>query len=121
MSINFTSDAEIDRLLSLRAASRIPFPPEIALADPDRSDRFFRIRGIYDAYGLSTHPLVALLERSRVDAMTARSLAGASHLDRISHLSAWMGEDRVTFVDLTAPTRDDPKVRGRASRHGGSP
>ena len=101
MSIRVTSDPETDRLLSMRASSRIPLPPEISLADPRTSESYFRMATFYDAYGLGGHPMVLLLERQRIDTMMSKALARSQHLDRISHYGAWLGQTPVRIEDLT--------------------
>ncbi len=103
MSIRVTSDPETDRLLSLRISSRVPLPPEIALADPRRSADYFRMATFYDAYGLADHPMVRLLERERIDVMMSKALARSQHLDRVSHYAAWLGQQPVKVEDLTHP------------------
>ena len=116
MTVHVSTDAETDRLLSLRASAQIPLPPEIALSDPGMAGAFFDRRAFYTAYGLRDHPVVRLLERASVDSMMASALARASHLDRVSHYGAWLGNETVVIEDLTAPTRDDPEGgSGRAS------
>ena len=111
MSIRVTSDPETDRLLSLRASSQIPLPPEIALADPRRSADYFRLATFYDAYGLSDHPMVRLLEKERIDTMMSNALARSQHLDRVAHYGAWLGNEAVVIEDLTHPEGD---AEGRA-------
>jgi hypothetical protein len=103
MSIRVTSDPETDRLLSLRASSQVPLPPEIALADPRSSEAFFRLSTFYSAYGLSGHPMVGLIEKQRIDTMMSKALARSQHLDRVAHYSAWLGQQPVAIVDLTKP------------------
>ena len=103
MSIRVTSDPETDRLLSLRASSQIPLPPEIALADPRTCEAYFRLSTFYNAYGLGDHPLVSLMEKQRIDTMMSKALARSQHLDRISHYSAWLGQQPVVVEDLTKP------------------
>ena len=115
MSIRVTSDLETDRLLSLRESSQIPLPPEIALADPRRAADYFRLATFYDAYGLSEHPMVRLLEKERIDTMMSTALSRSQHLDRIAHYGAWLGLENVRIEDLTAPADEDGR-RGRADR-----
>ena len=103
MSIRVTSDPETDRLLSLRASSQVPLPPEIALADPRSSEAFFRLATFYSAYGLSDHPMVGLIEKQRIDTMMSKALARSQHLDRVAHYSAWLGQQPVVIEDLTGP------------------
>lgn len=103
MSIRVTSDPETDRLLSLRASSQVPLPPEIALADPRSSEAFFRLSTFYSAYGLSDHPMVGLIEKQRIDTMMSKALARSQHLDRVAHYSAWLGQQPVVIEDLTKP------------------
>ena len=110
MSIRVTSDPETDRLLSLRASSQIPLPPEIALADPRSSEAFFRLSTFYIAYGLSDHPMVNLIEGQRINTMMSKALARSQHLDRVSHYAAWLGQKPVVIEDLTQP------VQGRAGQ-----
>ena len=42
MTITVTTDAETDRMLSLRASSQVPLPPEICLFEPDDARRYSR-------------------------------------------------------------------------------
>ena len=121
MSIRVTSDPETDRLLSLRASSRIPLPPEIALADPRRSPGFFRLSTFYDAYGLGDHPLVGLLKTEMIDTMMVAAVARSEHLDRVAHYGAWLGNETVTVEDLTLPTKDDGEGRAARPRRGWFP
>ena len=118
MSIRVTSDLETDRLLSMRASSLIPLPPEISLADPRMSPGFFRLAMFYNAYGMSDHPLVRMIESTMIDTMMSRSLARSDHLDRISHYGAWLGHENVRMVDLT---REGRQGRASATREAGSP
>ncbi len=111
VTVRVTTDPETDRLLSMRASSRIPLPPEISLADPRSSPRYFRMAAFYDAYGLGFHPVVALLKKELVDTMMSSALARSDHLDRISHYGAWLGNEDVRIENLVpAPTEE-----GRAS------
>jgi len=118
MSIRVTSDPETDRLLSMRASSQIPLPPEIALADPRMSPDFFRLAKFYEAYGMADHPLVRLLEERIIDTMMSRALARSDHLDRISHYGSWLGNEAVVIEDLT---RDSGQGRASDARRAGSP
>ena len=111
MSFNVTTDPETDRMLSLRASSKVPLPREIALCDPRDAREYFSWIAVYEAFGLSEHPLVQLLGKRRLDAAMASAVSRAEHVDRVSHYSAWLGRDAVSIIDLTAPTRDDPSER----------
>ena len=106
MTVNFSSDRETDRMLSLRASSRIPLPPEIALCDPIDAREYFGWMTYYEIFGVSSHPFVRLLSKRKLDAAMASAVSRASHLDRASHYSAWMGESNVRIVP-PAPVNDD--------------
>ena len=121
LSIRVTSDQETDRLLSLRRSSQIPLPPEIALADPRRAAEYFRLATFYDAYGLSAHPMVRLLEKERIDTMMSMALSRSQHLDRIAHYGAWLGLENVRIEDLTAQPEDEGRGRANRSRKGWFP
>ncbi|MBO4569505.1 MAG: hypothetical protein J5674_06130, partial [Candidatus Methanomethylophilaceae archaeon] len=95
MTVRVASDSETDRILSMRASSLIPLPPEVCLADPRESRGYFRMAAFYDAYGLGSHPVVSLLKGERVSSMMASALSGADHLDRVSHYGAWLGRSTV--------------------------
>ena len=119
MTISFASDSETDRLMSMRASSRIPLPPEISLSDPKSSWRFFRKMTFYEAYGLMDHPVVKLLLNEHINTMMSVALSKADHLDRVSHYGAWLGNETVTIEDLTGPAcsgadgdLDDPPGSG---------
>jgi len=105
MTVNFSSDRETDRMLSLRASSRIPLPPEIALCDPVDAREYFGWLTYYEIFGVADHPMVKLLSRRRLDAALASAVSRASHLDRVAHYSAWKGESAVRIVP--PPTSDD--------------
>lgn len=121
MTVRVTSDPETDRLLSLRASSRIPLPPEISLADPRRSPRYFRMASFYDAYGLGDHPIVMLLKKELLDTMMSAALARSEHLDRVAHYGAWLGNEIVTVRDLASPFPDGTEGRAPGPRRGRSP
>ena len=115
MTVNFSSDRETDRMLSLRASSRIPLPPEIALCDPPDAREYFGWMTYYEIFGVSDHPMVKLLGKRRLDAAIASAVSRASHLDRVSHYSAWMGDTSVRIVP-PLPTRDDENPEGGDER-----
>lgn len=121
MTVRVTSDPETDRLLSMRASSSIPLPPEICLADPRRSPDYFRMAAFYDAYGLGSHPVVALLKKELVDTMMSSALARSQHLDRIAHYGAWLGNETVKVENLTSPPPDGTEGRASGPRRGRSP
>ncbi len=91
MTVSVVTDAEADRVLSLRASARTPLPPEISMMPPEKADLFFRRRAYYGLMGVDSHPLVRFLEGADISAGMAETLARASHLDRVSHYSAWCG------------------------------
>ena len=111
MSFNVTTDPETDRMLSLRASSKVPLPREIALCDPRDAREYFSWIAVYEAFGLSDHPLVQLLGKRRLDAAMASAVSRAEHLDRVAHYGAWLGNESVRIVDLVSPTPDDPEGR----------
>lgn len=108
MTFNVSTDAETDRMLSLRASSRVPLPREISLCDPRDARDYFRWISVYEAFGVSDHPLVQLLAKRRLDSAMASAISRADHLDRVAHYSAWLGNESVRIVDLVHPTKDDP-------------
>ena len=118
MTVRVTSDPETDRLLSMRASSGIPLPPEISLADPKRAPEYFRMAMFYEAYGLGFHPVVALLKKEAIDTMMSSALARSEHLDRIAHYGAWLGNETVKVEDLTSPPPDGTEGRASGPRRG---
>ena len=118
MTVRVASDSETDRILSMRASSLIPLPPEVCLADPRESRGYFRMAAFYGAYGLGSHPVVTLLKDERVGSMMASALSRADHLDRVSHYGAWLGRSTVVIEDLAGPTVDDPSPAGRGAGPG---
>ena len=108
MTVTVTTDAETDRMLSLRASSQVPLPPEICLFEPEDARRYSRWISVYEFHGLEDHPLVLLLRRRRTEEAMASAVSRASHLDRVMHYASWLGREQVRVVDLTHPTRDDP-------------
>lgn len=116
-----STDQESDRLLSLRASSFVPLPREIALCDPRDARDYFRWLAVYEAFGVSDHPLIALLGKRRLDAAMASAVSRAEHLDRVSHYASWLGRDAVRIVDLDRPTRDDPGSRATVGSPASTP
>ena len=47
----------------------------------------------------------------RLDAAMASAVSRAEHVDRVSHYSAWLGNEGVRIVDLVSPTQDEPEGR----------
>lgn len=121
LSVNVSTDQESDRLLSLRASSFVPLPREIALCDPRDARDYFRWLAVYEAFGVSDHPLIALLGKRRLDAAMASAVSRAEHLDRVSHYASWLGRDAVRIVDLDRPTRDDPGSRATVGSPASTP
>lgn len=116
MSVSISTDQETDRLLSLRASSQVPLPPEVCLADPRESAAYFAWALPLEAMGFAGHPMVALLRDSRRRSMMASALSRAEHLDRVSHLSAWQGREFVRIEDLAALFDAEPGAVGEAPR-----
>lgn len=112
MTVNFTTDLETDRLLSMRASANVPFPPEISLAEPRDSRSFYGWLFPYRLLGLEDHPVIRFMEQFGRERMTSSAVAKAEHLDRVSHYGAWLGKSTVSIVDLTHPTEDDLKDDG---------
>jgi hypothetical protein len=108
MSVTITSDRDADRMMSLRASSNIPLPPEIALCEPRDARDYFGWLIYYEVLGVADHPFVRLLSRRTLDAAMASAVSKAQHLDRVSHYGAWLGKETVHIADLTRPARDDP-------------
>ncbi|MBE6522184.1 MAG: hypothetical protein E7Z62_03540 [Thermoplasmata archaeon] len=121
MTVRVTSDAETDRLLSLRVSSQIPLPPEISLADPSLSAEYFGMSTFYEAYGLGSHPVAMLLKNRLVNTMMSNALARSQHLDRVAHYGAWLGNGTVAIEDLTHPVKDDGRGRADKPRRGWFP
>ena len=107
MSANISTDQELDRLLSMREASNIPLPPEIALSEPRDSKRFYDWLFPYRFLGLEDHPVVQLLKSVETERMMAASISRAHYLERISHYGAYINGPKLNVVDLTGPTKDD--------------
>ena len=87
MTVRVASDSETDRILSMRASSLIPLPPEVCLADPAESRGYFRMAAFYGAYGLGSHPVVSLLKDERVGSMMASALSRAALMGGSSRAS----------------------------------
>ena len=121
MTVSFASDSETDRLMSMRASSMIPLPPEISLSDPKNSWRFFRKITFYKAYGLTDHPVVRLMLNENISTMMSVALSRADHLDRVSHYGAWLGKESVTIEDLTQPACTAAGGGLQGPPRGGSP
>ncbi len=115
MTVSITSDMDADRMMSLRASSLIPLPPEISLCEPADARDYFGWLTYYEFYGVSKHPIVELLSRRRLNAAMASAVSRAQHLDRVSHYGAWLGRETVRIEDLTHPAKDDPKGKGEDS------
>ncbi len=107
MSANISTDQELDRLLSMREASSIPLPPEIALSEPGDSRRFFAWLLPYRLLGFEDHPVVQMLRSTETERMMAASVSRAHYLDRISHYGSYLNGSKLRIVDLVGPTRDD--------------
>ncbi|MDO5862477.1 MAG: hypothetical protein Q4Q58_06785 [Thermoplasmata archaeon] len=121
VTLNVTTDEETDRMLSLRASSRVPLPREIALCDERDARPYHEWVGYYETFGLADHPLVRLVGRHMLDAAMASALSRAEHLDRVAHYAAWLGVEGVRIVDLVGPTRDDPAAAPGASQRPAAP
>lgn len=89
--MNITTDRDADRMLSLRASSRLPLPPEISLCDGYRADRIQRLRLFYEMYGVLDHPIIGMFMEREISIAMASAVSKAPHLDRVSHYSAWLG------------------------------
>ena len=107
MTANISTDQELDRLLSMREASNIPLPPEIALSEPGDSRRFFAWLLPYRFLGFEDHPVVQMLKSSETERMMAASVSRAHYLDRVSHYGSYLNGPKLRIVDLAGPTRDD--------------
>ena len=112
MTVNISTDLETDRLLSMRAAAHIPFPPEISLAEPRDSRAYFAWMFPYRLLGLDEHPVVQFMQDIGRERMMASAVSKAEHLDRVSHYGSWLGDEHVSIVDLTHPTMDDGEEVG---------
>ena len=100
------TDNEADRQLSLRVASNIPLPPEIAMMNERDARRFHKWTEFYAVFGVMDHPVVQTLSKHRRDIAMASAVAGAPYLERASHLMSWMNGDRVRIYDLTGGDAD---------------
>ncbi|MCQ2069794.1 MAG: hypothetical protein MJZ68_01525 [archaeon] len=98
MTVNVTYDEEVDRLLSVRQASRIPLPPEIAFLDQYAARRFFSRRCYYGLMGVGNHPLVRYLEESDIRTAMASAVSKAPYLDRMAHYDSWRGDSAVKVI-----------------------
>jgi hypothetical protein len=94
------TDGEADRQLSLRAASSIPLPPEIAMMEAKDASRYHHWSSFYELMGVSDHPVVMLLSDQRRRAGMAAAVSHAPYLERISHLNSWLGGETVRIFDL---------------------
>ena len=116
MSVSICTDQETDRLMSLRASSQVPLPPEVCLADPRTAPGYFAWMLPLELLGYADHPLVEALRGNRRMSMMASALSRADHLDRISHFSAWNGREIVRIEDLASssgPQGGDRCYNGR--------
>ena len=100
--INISTDEETDRLMSMRASSKFPLPPEICLTDIREARLYFKWISYYEFFGLSDHPLVKRMGKRKIDAATAAAVSRANHLDRVLHYEAWLGKPSVVIEDQTA-------------------
>ncbi len=116
MTVSVMTDNETDRILSLRASSRTPLPPEVSMMPPERAELFFRRRAYYGLMGVDDHPLVRYLEGADILTGMAETLAHASHLDRVSHYSAWADERPPVRIYRPDGSEVDPRGRGRRTR-----
>ena len=107
MTANISTDQELDRILSMREASSIPLPPEIALSEPRDSRRYFDWLFPYRFLGLEDHPVVQMIKDMERERMMAASISRADYLDRVSHFGSYLNGPKLHIVDLTGPTRDD--------------
>ena len=100
MPVTVTTDAELDRVLSMRVSFLTPLPPEISLSEEKDARRILRRRTYYSLLGVRDHPLVRFLEDMQIQAAMAASVSRASHLDRVSHYASWRNPRRpVEFID----------------------
>ena len=100
------TDGEADRQLSLRAASSIPLPPEIAMMEAKDASRYHHWSSFYELMGVSDHPVVMLLSDQRRRAGMAAAVSHAPYLERISHLNSWLGGETVRIFDLAGGGSD---------------
>ena len=100
IAVTVHTDREVDRILSQRISSKVPLPPEICLSDGYSASQFFAHRLFYELMGVGDHPVITMLERYATDINMSRVLNRASHLDRMSHYAAWLGNEQVRVIDL---------------------
>ena len=75
MTANISTDQELDRILSMREASTIPLPPEIALSEPHDSRRFYDRLFPFRFLGLEDHPVVRVIADMERERMMAASIS----------------------------------------------
>lgn len=116
MTVTVMTDAELDRILSVRVSSAVPLPPEIALCGPSDADRVFGRRTFYALMGVSDDPLIRMLDDLLVRRAMASQLSKADHLDRVSHYRAWLGDAPVAVTDMTGDRKADGATVGPTHR-----
>lgn len=124
MSVIVQTDAELDRILSVRAASRVPLPPELSMIGAKDASRFFAQQTFYGVMGVADHPLVSYLQHMEIQAAMAATISTVPYLDRLSHFSAWSSiGSPVTIVDATGGSERvvEPAGRRAAGQPSGPP
>ena len=108
------TDQELDRILSVRAAQRVPLPPELSMLGAADAAQYFGFRTYYSILGVSGHPLVDFLLSQELSAGIAATLSSAPYLDRLSHFSAWSSAGSpVKIVDATGGSERTVEPAGR--------
>ena len=94
------SDMDIDRMLSQRASSKVPLPPEISLVSGEAGRQYREASEFFRILGLNDHDVVRLLEERQFSAAVSETLSRATHLDRMLHFTAFQGNEPIKVVDL---------------------
>ena len=96
----FQTNSELDRVLSLRASSRIPLPPEISLVSGESGKLYREFSEFFRMLGVQDHPMAGLLQERLYSTAVAETLSKASYMDRMMHYSAYTGNEPVKIIDL---------------------
>ena len=112
------TDGAMDRILSLRASSRLPLPPDICMADGPEAVRYRRLQFFFEVHGLSGHPVAEFIMSQSLRSAMSDAVSKASHLDRVMHYTAYTGSHPVRTV---TPEEVRQWAAGAAAAHCGPP
>ena len=118
----FQTNGELDRVLSLRASSRIPLPPEISLVSGESGRLYREFSEFFRMLGVQDHPMAELLQSRLYSTAVADTLSKASYMDRMMHYAAYTGNEPVKVIDLAGyAASTDGSQSGDGYRIGNGP